>query len=1202
MKLVVLDCETYYDREYSLSKITTEDYVRSPQFELIGFAIKPNDGPTQWVPKPECEAFLKSFDWSDAMVVCQNTAFDGAILDWRYGVKPLVWADTLGMSRALYPHDKAHSLKAQAERMGVGIKGDEVLNAIGKRHADFYDAELARYASYCINDVELTYDIFMKYMAMGFPKQELKLIDLTLRMFIEPVLELDPALLRDHLETVKENKLALLETVRDNMLKDADPEYVHAIYTEGMAGIKKLLMSNDKFAKALESLGIDPPTKISPATKKTAWAFAKTDDAFKALEDHEDERVQALVAARLGNKTTLEETRTERFIGMSGRGRFPVPLRYYGAHSGRWSGQDSVNLQNLPSRGANAGKIKKAIRAPEGYVVIDCDSAQIEARVLAWLAGQDELVQAFRDKQDVYRLMAAKIYGIPTEEVTSGAGSQRQVGKTTVLGCFGPDTVVLTQRGWVPIIHVHATDMVWDGLRWVAHAGVVPQGEKDVWTHQGISATSDHEILTEHGWETWSAVIANPSLWKSARHVANLLSLSGGHINRLGGGASAGTLFANVHAGGPELSCGRTLSKVVALGAILAPKLRRILNGIGSMKALVQTKVRGRGYLTASRRAYPDATTLTASPTLTTAGVEYTSTSSGEPTDSRSLHTCSPSTGMTSRVWNWIGLTWTKDTSRAIFASWGVQPTWQIAAASETYKRGSQPLKQRMLTYDIAYAGPRNRYTILSADGPLVVHNCGYGVGHVKLQAFLKTQAGVVVSLDEAKRIIDTYRSSAYKIADFWRSAGDALTSLLTGQTMQVDTVGLIRAVPGKGLTLPSGLHIQYPNLRAISNEETGKRELVYTSKGLPVRIYGGKCLAADTQVLTHRGWVPIASVQLEDQVWDGVEWVQHGGLTYQGEKHTIVVDGVRMTPDHQVLTEKEWQSASSCEGLRRAEIRLPDGLALHGDRRPTVAVEVPMPVRGLRNTGSHRHGEVRKAWGAPLMRVQNGHKEPDACNVQTPRILGVAVDARSVPAAIASGVAQLRRSWDTGMSAVGEVVRGILGRHGAGVSTGADAGSPGQQRALHPEELPMGAYGNASGQSEGVVASGPQGGTCGNGYFEIDSRFSLAPEPVYDLINAGPRTRFMVRGHAEPFVVHNCVENVCQAVARQVVAEQMLRVSKRYKVVLTVHDAVAIIAKREEAAEAQAYLEECMNWNPKWAVGLPLACESGMGESYGDC
>jgi DNA polymerase I-like protein with 3'-5' exonuclease and polymerase domains len=629
VKIVTIDWETFYSSDYGFSKLTTEEYVRGPQWEVIGFSYKINDGTTTWVPKPRVASVLASIDWSDAMVICQNTAFDGAIMAWHYGINPMVWTDIMGMSRALYPHERSHSLKAQAERMGVGIKGTEVDNAKGMHYKDFTPYELAKYGEYCNNDVELTYDIFMKYMALGFPKQELKLLDLTLRLFIEPVLELDAAQLAKHLEAVKESKVALLEAVRDNMLKDADPEYVHAIYTEGMAGIKTLLMSNDKFAKALESLGVSPPTKISPATKKTAWAFAKTDEAFKALEEHEDERVQALVAARLGNKTTLEETRTERFIGMARRGKFPVPLRYYGAHSGRWSGQDSVNLQNLPSRGANAGKIKKAIMAPEGYVVIDCDSAQIEARVLAWLAGQTDLVQAFKDKQDVYKLMATKIYGISLDDVNK---TQRQVGKTVVLGA-------------------------------------------------------------------------------------------------------------------------------------------------------------------------------------------------------------------------------------------------------------------------------------------------GYGVGHVKLQTFLKNQAGVEVTLEEAKRIIDTYRSASFKIADFWRSAGDALTSLLTGQSMQVDAIGLIKAIPGKGLTLPNGLHIQYPNLRAISNEETGKRELVYTSKGLPVRIYGGKV-----------------------------------------------------------------------------------------------------------------------------------------------------------------------------------------------------------------------------------------------------------------------------------------VENICQAVARQVVAEQMLRVSKRYKVVLTVHDAVAIIAKQEDAAEAQAYLEECMSWNPKWAVGLPLSCESGVGASYGDC
>jgi hypothetical protein len=338
MKLITIDFETFYSQEFGFSCLTTEAYVRGPQWETIGFSYKIDNGETRWVPKPYVTSVLASIDWSDAMVVAQNTAFDGAIMAWRYGIKPLLWVDIMGMSRGLFPHEMSHSLKSQAERAGIGVKGDEVNAAKGKRYADFTAHELARYGEYCNNDVELTYTLFMRYMNMEFPKQELKLLDLTLRMFIEPVLVLDAPQLVSHLEAVKEAKLTLLETVRDTMLADANPEYVHAVYTEGMEGIKRLLMSNDKFAAALASLGVEPPTKVSEKTKKIAWAFAKTDEAFKALGEHEDVRVQALVAARLGNKTTLEETRTERFIGMAGRGAFPVPLRYYGAHSGRWSG------------------------------------------------------------------------------------------------------------------------------------------------------------------------------------------------------------------------------------------------------------------------------------------------------------------------------------------------------------------------------------------------------------------------------------------------------------------------------------------------------------------------------------------------------------------------------------------------------------------------------------------------------------------------------------------------------------------------------------------------------------------------------------------------------------------------------------------------------------------------------------------------
>ena len=412
MNLITIDFETYYDRDFSLTKLTTEEYIRSDRFEVIGISVKVNNNGTEWASgtHEQIRQWLQeSFRWSDSLVLAHNTLFDGAILNWRFGINPRAWLDTLCMGRAIHGVEVGGSLKALAERYGLGEKGTEVLNALGKGRLDFSEAELARYGDYCINDVELTYKLFSR-LARKFPKQELKIIDTTLRMFIEPRLELDPTLLASHLEQIKIIKGDLLSA----------------------SGVDKSdLMSSDKFAELLRGLGVTPPTKISPTTNKPTYAFSKTDQEFLALADHPDGRVQTLVAARLGNKSTLEETRTQRFIDIASRGSLPVPIRYYAAHTGRFGGDDKINLQNLPSRGANANQLKKAIVAPKGYTIIDADSSQIEARVLAWLAGQDDLVTAFANREDVYKKMASAIYGIAESDVDK---SQRFVGKTTILG------------------------------------------------------------------------------------------------------------------------------------------------------------------------------------------------------------------------------------------------------------------------------------------------------------------------------------------------------------------------------------------------------------------------------------------------------------------------------------------------------------------------------------------------------------------------------------------------------------------------------------------------------------------------------------------------------------------------------------------------------------------------------------------------
>jgi DNA polymerase len=405
MDIIVVDFETAYGADLGFAKQTTEEYVRDPRFEVVGVAVQVNDGEPEWYTGDSIGtyAFLKQFDWENSLALAHNAMFDGFILSEHFAIKPKGWLDTLSMGRALHGTNVGGSLKVLAEFYGIGEKGTEVNDAKGLRRTDFPPAQLAQYGEYCKNDVRLTWDLF-GCMSQDFPKTELRLIDLTIRMFTEPVLALDEGMLNVHLHKERQRKKELLEHYD-----------------------KDTLMSNPKFAELLRDYGVEPPMKISAATKKETYAFSKTDEAFKALLEHDDPAVQALVAARLGTKSTIEESRTERFIGIARRGAMPVPLRYYAAHTGRWGGDDKLNLQNLP-RGST---LKKAILAPAGYMMIDSDSSQIEARTLAWLAGQDDLVEAFDRGEDVYKIMASAIYGKAVEEITK---DERFVGKTTILG------------------------------------------------------------------------------------------------------------------------------------------------------------------------------------------------------------------------------------------------------------------------------------------------------------------------------------------------------------------------------------------------------------------------------------------------------------------------------------------------------------------------------------------------------------------------------------------------------------------------------------------------------------------------------------------------------------------------------------------------------------------------------------------------
>jgi DNA polymerase I-like protein with 3'-5' exonuclease and polymerase domains len=814
VQVITLDFETFYDRTFSLSKMTTEEYIRDELFEVIGVGVKVNDGETQWFSGTvkKTSEFLDQFDWANSIAVAHNAMFDMAILNWHFDIRPKMIADTLSILRAVDGPDAGNSLAKAAERYGLGKKGDEVINALGKGRLDFTPDELERYGEYCKNDVELTYQLFQR-VAPLVPKLEAKLIDLTIRMFSEPVLELDKCVLEDHLVSVRQKKEKLMAAV------EAD---------------KSVLMSNPQLATLLQQMKVVPPTKISPTTGKTTWAFGKTDEGFKALLDHPNPKVQAIVAARMGVKSTLEETRTERFIGIADRGTLPVPLRYYAAHTGRWGGDDKVNLQNLPRK----SPLKKAIRAPEGYVFIDCDSSQIEARTLAWLAEQDDLVEAFDKGEDVYKIMASRIYGVSVDEVTD---TQRFVGKTTILGCLAEGTLVLTDRGWVAIEAVTTDDRLWDGEEWVCHQGLVKKGIKETLSLCGLWLTPDHKVLCGTQWLEAQSV---------AQDSATLsLALDTGAVTWLSPGTSKASEGALLHSSSsvtadvlstPWTEITSRISRAHAAPPAVGAK--GTVNVIGSTLPHFLTNSTEYAFLTGFRPQSAVATSPVIGSTPTTEVEASLYVSSGATTAQRSSNTSRPCPDGTTPSSTWIGRITAVGMNPATYGSSPVQITTRTGERSASYRRSS-------MTYDIAYAGPRNRYTVATDAGPIIVHNCGYGMGADKFQMQLKA-FGVELPLTECRHIISTYRQTYSAIPQLWHSAGRALTALQSQRTSQLGREGVL-AVDLLGIKLPNGMYIRYPNLR-----EDKDGQLIYDTKRgratIPTRIYGGKVIENVCQALAR--------------------------------------------------------------------------------------------------------------------------------------------------------------------------------------------------------------------------------------------------------------------------------------------------------------------------------------------------------------
>jgi DNA polymerase len=463
--VIVLDWEAYFDEEYGLTKQTVPEFVNDKRWEEIALG---HFHATGYAPYIDADVFtvveigpnaISTYlryiqgqygpNFEEVTIVIQNAPFDASILAWRHGIYPRYIIDTTCLARAYHTRSK-HGLGPLCEKFGLPAKG-ETTDFLGAtlRPGRYFpprgrnkfkqapiprplmtDDLITKMVGYCSNDVAREWDVFKILLPkLTNPKVELAIQDTTLRLFTQPRLVCD-------LELGAELVVKMASRMEGTL-----PAGVTAEEVSGNHSFDSLLTT------AIEAAG-DRPGLYQKAMKK-GWAYglAKDDPELKALLAHPSERVRALIKARVAIKSwPLHISRVQSIMSMARAcgGLMPVPLKYHGAHPGRDSGAEGINLQNMPKRGEpEILAIRGLLKAPDGDELVIVDKATIEARVLAYLAGQTDLVEAFTNKADVYCKFASIVLGWPVRKarkddpapIAKKCREGRALGKVGVLGC-----------------------------------------------------------------------------------------------------------------------------------------------------------------------------------------------------------------------------------------------------------------------------------------------------------------------------------------------------------------------------------------------------------------------------------------------------------------------------------------------------------------------------------------------------------------------------------------------------------------------------------------------------------------------------------------------------------------------------------------------------------------------------------------------
>ncbi len=803
--IVVIDFETYWDQEYSLSKQEwpTVRYVTSDKFEATGLGIYFKDG-VHFYPPDEIRGALERHtghyplmeyasashqhldpNLGNCVVVMQNAFFDALILDHHYGIRPKYILDTKQIASFLEAR-KSHKLIDMAEEYGLKPKGD-IKWSKGLHWDDMTEDQRNELGAYCRDDIDITTQLFQKMLPLVTnPELELPLMNHTTQLFLQKNFKFD---------------FMLAMELKGKMEKQADKIAKELGYTQ------KVLRGNKTFFVLMqEALPPGERVPMKQGKKKMIPQFAKDDEGMKALLNHSDDKVRKLAEARQAVKSwPLHVKRVHNMIqqAKASDGYFRVPLKYAGAHTIRWSGCEGVNCQNFGTKADPLiNQVRNLLMAPDGKVLVTGDSGAIEARGLAWIAGQTDLIEAFEQGRDVYSEFASMLLGRPVrkpkaydpEPVAKILKTGRDYGKAYILGCIAEGSRVLTNNGWKKIEAVELSDKLWDGTNWVAHRGVVKKGKKQCINVQGVWLTPEHEILLKGGWTTAHELYIHNQEW--GNYTATLRS------QKLFTGNAAGLSPSNAVVSVVKLLLRHeTIWSEENLHAVMSV-LKKHPGKLRAIKHLCHDHI-NHDFLIEFVRSLVD---VRRNPTSVTASEGLGFFLDGLAIECCFLNIWRRYQDGIIRILTSTGSTMILGTNRAICDS----------------PQGAKTLE----TVDILHAGKNKRFQV---EG-LICSNSGYGMGAArmlvemrKIPAFAEKIKRGEIDISTCKRDIKFYRRTYSMIPKFWGDVEKAF-KVVTKYSDQVRTVGPLVFYSKNSmvfLRLPSGRELRYPHcsiLRADSS------------------------------------------------------------------------------------------------------------------------------------------------------------------------------------------------------------------------------------------------------------------------------------------------------------------------------------------------------------------------------------------------